>query len=333
MKRLLSLVLLCFVAISPANASDLPNWMVALATHLPGFRNLPLTQIAMPGTHDALTFNIDKEKRASGKLGLAVKTPGVGTIVTNLSKAQGDDLAGQFNNGARYFDLRITVTDQGFEGVHGLYNGPIEGSFRAFKKMLEVHPGEIVFLDFQQVDAPDAAKKDLITLMNDIFGDLLYTPSQGPINATYGSIIARGKQVILLFKQAESHDTLGISFNRAQSLRSKWHNESDPKALASAILVFEKTNKRRMDKLNIIQAQTTPSTTSVVKGLVKSFFSSGQNNLQSDAQKSLVHQNGLLAKAQVDPDFLEAINIFMVDHLTATQANSIIDLNRNKVSP
>lgn len=333
MKRLFSLVLLCFVAISPVNAADLPNWMVALATNLPGFRNLPLTQIAMPGTHDSLTYNIDTEKRSSGKTDTALKVPVVGTIITNVSKAQGDDLIGQFNNGARYFDLRIAVTEQGFEGVHRLYNGPIDASFRAFKKMLEVHPGEIVILDFQHLFATQEEKEDLVKLMHDIFGDSLYTPSQGPINASYGSIIAKGKQVILLFKKAETHDTLGISFDRAQSLRSKWHNEADPKALASSIITFEKSNRRSMQKLNVIQAQTTPNATSIAKKVVRFLFTPKENSLQADAKRSLSHQNGLLEKAKVDPDFLEAINIFMVDYLTAAQANSIIELNRDKVSP
>ena len=87
-----------------------------------------------------------------------------------------------------------------------------------------------------------------------------------------------------------------------------------------------------MSKLNVIQAQTTPSTSSVIKGVMKSLFSSGQNNLSSDAKKSLVHQNSLIQKAAVDPIFLEAINVFMVDHLTLAQARNIIALNQSKVS-
>ena len=332
MKHLASLVLACVLATTPAAATDLSNWMAALSTNLPGFRTLPLTQIAMPGTHDSLTFNVGGEKRAQGKLGIAIKVPLVGKTVTKLSKAQGDDMIGQFNKGARYFDLRIAITEKGFEGVHGLLNGPIEESFRAFKEMLQVHPGEIVILDFQDVATPNAAKEDLIILMKDIFGDMLYTPAQGPIAARYDTFTTRGKQVILLFKKAELHDKLGISFDRGQSLRSKWHNQNDPRTLATTILAFEKTNRRNMDKLNVIQAQTTPNTTSVIKGIVKSVFSSGQNNLKIDAKKSLPHQNRLLEKAKIDPDFLEAINIFMVDHLTAAQAQSVIELNRSKVS-
>lgn len=316
---------------APSVAADLSNWMKEQAQKNPGFADLTLTQIAMPGTHDSLTFNIHNEKRASGKLGVAVKIPLVGTAIINISKAQGDDLIGQFNNGARYFDLRIALTDQGFEGVHGLYNGPISKSFEDFKNYLLTRSGEVVILDFQQIDAPN--KQELVDLLKNIFGSLIYSASKGAVNVSYRALISSGARVIIFMKNAQANDKTGTIFNRNTYLRSVWHDESDPKKLTEKIIATEEKAARSLDVINVIQAQTTPSTASGVKSVLKSVFTFGRKGgLEHDAKKSLTHQKTLLDRAAANQTFLNAVNVFMVDHLTATQAQQIISLNALKTS-
>lgn len=323
-----TLFLLCS---APLDAADLSNWMRDQAQKVPGFSELPITQIAMPGSHDSLTYNLDKEKRSKGALGFAAKIPLIGKAIVNISKAQGDDLIGQFNNGARYFDVRIALTDKGFEGVHGLYNGPIDKSFQDFKDYLLKHPGEVVILDFQSIDAPN--KQELVDLLSKIFGTLIYRPSKGAVNVTYGNLVNSGARVIIFMKGGSVIDSTGTVFERVRNLKSFWHNETDPEKLTESIIAKEEKTPRDLNIIYVIQAQTTPSTASATKSILKSVVTLGfKGGLKDDAKKSLKHQDKLLDRAASNPLFLNAINVFMVDHVNATQAQKIIDLNALKVS-
>jgi|GEM_PF-6462042 len=177
-----------------ANAGDLSNWMKEKASTLRGFKELLVTEIAMPGTHDALTYRLGKEKRADGKTGIAVKTPILGSAITKVAKAQGDNIIGQFANGSRYFDLRIAKTKNGFEGVHTLYNGPIEKSFRDFKDFLKKHPGEIVLMDINSIKSKHI--NEFMHLIKDIFGSMIYPRTKDRIKVTYQSLVSSGQRVI-----------------------------------------------------------------------------------------------------------------------------------------
>ncbi|MGN6670141.1 MAG: hypothetical protein ACTHJ4_01200 [Candidatus Nucleicultricaceae bacterium] len=328
-----TLIVFIFLA-TPSMATDLSNWMREQSQRIPGFADLTLTQIAMPGTHDSLTFNLSSEKRASGALGAAVHIPLVGKGIVKVAKAQGDDLIGQFNTGARYFDLRIELTSKGFEGVHGLYNGPITQSFQDFKDYLVNHPGEIIILDLQEINVPNTeSKQELINLLRSIFGDLVLLSSGGSVNVKYSTLIRTGKRVIIVMKQADRGDTTRTAFDRRTYLKSVWHNEQDPKKLAQKIIEFEQKTPRSFNSINVIQAQTTPDTGGTIKSVIKSVFTFGiKGGLKQDAKKGLQHQNALLDKAAANPALLEAINVFMVDHLTKEQAQKIIALNTLKTS-
>lgn len=325
------LIVFVFLA-TPSMAADLSNWMREQSQRIPGFSDLTLTQIAMPGTHDSLTFNLNTEKRAPGKLGTAVHIPLVGKGIVKVAKAQGDDLIGQFDTGARYFDLRIAQTNQGFEGIHGLYNGPITQSFQDFKDYLIMHPKEIVILDLQEINVPNKdSKQELINLLKGIFGDLVLLSSGGSVNIKYSTLVSTGKRVIIVMKGAEQNDRTGTAFNRNTYLRSVWHNEQDPKKLAQKIIELEEKTPRSLYSINVIQAQTTPDTGGTIKSVIKSIFTFGKKGgLAQDAKKGLQHQNALLDRAATSPALLEAINVFMVDHLTEEQAQKIIALNTLK---
>lgn len=331
MKKILKVTFIFFLISEHGICADLSRWMGDLATSLPGFTDMRLTTIAMPGSHDALTSDIKKEKRAEGGLGVVAKIPLVGKTVLKLSKAQGDNIIDQFKNGARYFDLRIVKTEKGFEGVHGFYNGTIEKSFRDLKAFLDTRPTELILLDFQDVDTDDHG--GLIDLMNTIFGDLIYR-STGPLTVSYGSLIQTNKRVIIFYKgKGIMQDTQNTVFARAQFLTSKWYNQTDPKKINDAILADVKKNPRNLSKINVIQAQTTPNVKSFVKGIIKSFIPfTSESSLKKDAAKSAAAQKALLAQTADNNELLKAINVFMVDYLNSTKSQQIIDLNKKKLS-
>jgi hypothetical protein len=90
-----------------------------------------------------------------------------------------------------------------------------------------------------------------------------------------------------------------------------------------------------MELINVIQAQTSPDTKSGVKSVIKSIVRFGKKGgLKDDAKKGNKYQQKLLDKAQNDDEYqylLKAINVFMVDHLTAKHALKIIALNDAKI--
>lgn len=311
--------------------SDLSKWMGELSSSLPGFSNMKLTEIAIPGSHDSLTSDIKQEKRAGGALNIVGKIPLVNKTILNLSKAQGDDIINQFKNGSRYFDIRIAETNKGFEGVHGFYNGPIEKSFRDLRTFLDSKPTEIVLLDFQHVDAKD--QTSLFKMINDIFSDLIYRPS-APLTATYGEIVQSGKRVVIFYdKNGIGQDTQNTAYPRNKFLVSKWHNQTSPEKINEAILKDAKDRPRDFSKINVIQAQTTPDVKSFIKGIVKAFIPfTSKSSLKKDAQKSGAAQADLLQSASNDKLLLDAINVFMVDYLNAEKSRNIIALNKEKIS-
>uniref|UniRef100_A0A1B6DBC2 Phosphatidylinositol-specific phospholipase C X domain-containing protein n=1 Tax=Clastoptera arizonana TaxID=38151 RepID=A0A1B6DBC2_9HEMI len=133
--------------------NNLKNWMKALDENL---KNIPLTQLAIPGTHDSMTYSITSSAPVS---------PDSEDIVKWLSKhfclpkflihkwciTQKASIIHQLVKGIRYFDLRLATKpgDQEFYFVHGLYASTINDPLKELNHFLHENSEEVVILDFQ----------------------------------------------------------------------------------------------------------------------------------------------------------------------------------------
>jgi len=106
---------------------DYANWMGAEDAD---FRHRPLCELAIPGSHDALTKDIS--------------FPGV-----EASKAQGSSVYDQLKQGSRYLDLRVSRAKDGkFYGYHGLKwtNYSLDSAISEISRFLSESPDEVLII-------------------------------------------------------------------------------------------------------------------------------------------------------------------------------------------
>ncbi|XP_008196716.1 PI-PLC X domain-containing protein 3 isoform X2 [Tribolium castaneum] len=159
-------------------ASNLEYWMTSLPQKL---RTTPIINLAIPGSHDSMTYGITKDSEVSPDAEpilqqLKFLGPILTTFMERWSKTQAASATQQLKLGIRYFDLRIATkpNEDKFYFVHGLYSGEVGGILDEIKAFLDTHPFEVVILDCQHFYAFEQADHErLMQLLTSVFGHKL----------------------------------------------------------------------------------------------------------------------------------------------------------------
>ncbi|HLM03378.1 MAG TPA: hypothetical protein VK400_20160 [Pyrinomonadaceae bacterium] len=157
------------------------NWMGNLAKQNPLFGKLPFTSVALPGAHDAGTFDPTKMQamlqipgfvslistilgpifKLSSEFFLATAIGGLERLLTNFGFTQKDDITTMLNLGVRYFDFRpgycATVNEGELYHQHKFIPGyPYISFLEDILTFLKNNPTEIVVvnLNFQNFYSP-----------------------------------------------------------------------------------------------------------------------------------------------------------------------------------
>ncbi|XP_031836268.1 PI-PLC X domain-containing protein 3 [Nomia melanderi] len=133
---------------------ELEYWM----TRLPdAIKNIPIIQLAIPGSHNTMTYTINRRNevgpdepnyiRTLGRYCSPVSKP----IIFNWSITQHDSVKDQLNGGIRYLDFRVATkpTNRNIYFVHGLYGSEIYQPLQEIAEWLSSHSNEILIVDFQ----------------------------------------------------------------------------------------------------------------------------------------------------------------------------------------
>lgn len=210
--------------IAPNGALRNSFWMTELASAL---QEVPLTQAAIPGSHDAGTYSIADDAAFSPDLALddplkklllasAKLSPKVNYYMARFARAQTTDIAQQLHAGIRYFDLRPGGADNGLGTdvlvVHSLYGGDILPMVTAVGEFLRTHPKEIVILDFSHFTAMnDAHHRKLIAHIKETFGSKLAPRPADASEAdpkangyTFAKMWENGWQVVSLYHNSNA---------------------------------------------------------------------------------------------------------------------------------
>lgn len=139
----------------------MPNWMTTLYNAGIGFENRPLSNITIPGTHDA---------------GCYIIHPFPSNTFDAFSRTQTVNIGQQLADGIRYFDIRPKVSGNNFRVHHNVYWGDqIDGDngilsqVTDFMNSLTNNDRELVILNFSHFEGfnNNARHNDLIQAIRD----------------------------------------------------------------------------------------------------------------------------------------------------------------------
>lgn len=146
---------------------DLPQWIT----------RVPLTCLALPGSHNAGTCDLDPALGTAVDQVTSVRRLGNSCcgqgVVRRWSRTQNLTITEQLEAGVRYFDFRVAVHPQTmeFRFVHGLYGGLVPLALRDINTFLTSNPLEVVILDFNHFyNMNQTAHNMLLTEIRNVFG-------------------------------------------------------------------------------------------------------------------------------------------------------------------
>lgn len=184
---------------------DLANWMGALPSVL---LNLPLTWLAIPGSHDSFSYSLypdssisPDEPRLQCFEHCFCFSKTIKRFIFKWTVTQSLECKQQLSYGIRYFDFRL-ASKQGTLVpyiVHGMYGASVITVLNEISAFLNEHQKEIVLLDFQHFYGfTEDAHAFLIETVQSIFGAKL-CPYGTPLEQLTLSNLWRNKYQVLLF--------------------------------------------------------------------------------------------------------------------------------------
>ncbi|XP_037958757.1 PI-PLC X domain-containing protein 2 isoform X2 [Teleopsis dalmanni] len=152
-------------------------------------------------------------------------------FVRRWAKTQAATVVEQLRLGVRYFDLRVCLKDDDFYYTHAVISMDVTKPLYYIREFLSKQPGETVILDFQHfydMNAVDHMR--LQKMLIQVFGDMLYKPSDGPLlKCTLNYCTKFRKQVIIVYRY--NSNALHKDFWPSKSVYTPWPNVCSIKLL------------------------------------------------------------------------------------------------------
>lgn len=180
----------------------------------------PLSQLRIPGTHDAGTFSIPRTgaviAAAQADTGTAQFAGIPEDFVIGAQLTQNATFTEQFNAGIRYLDFRVVCDPDGMFIVHTFRGMPIADALTEIAAWSTAHPKEVIFLDVQKnygcasqaysgANGSPISGNDLFTqLVAHTFGSSLAKRSDSSdLKTTLNELVAEGTNVVPFFIDLE----------------------------------------------------------------------------------------------------------------------------------
>ncbi|MBL8565174.1 MAG: hypothetical protein JNM89_05605 [Hyphomicrobiaceae bacterium] len=313
-------------------------WMTALRRRI---GNVPLRNVAMPGTHDSGSYAINAFSPAGldappplpeiyaalKSLGYVLPQTAIGAVIANWSVAQGWAFGEQLKRGVRYLDLRLQADGGKYNFVHGLVSAPLGdlvaqvADFYARKE----YEDEVVILHFNHFynfSSPSDYEAVAGALQKGL-GSLLIPPTVGA-DVTLNDIWKTSGRVIVIFDAAvgDGYDFIWSS----SAISSPWPNTTSVDML-KGILYTNLVTHRGASNFLVLQGVLTPDGGMIAKGFIP--FSSNPGSLWDLG----VMVNPQLMKWIVEWSHLSPINIVICDWMNDFAIENIVGLNSAAASP
>ncbi|KAM6161981.1 PI-PLC X domain-containing protein 2 [Erethizon dorsatum] len=296
------------------------DWMASLPTHL---YNVPLSNLAIPGSHDSFSYWVDEKSPVGPDQTPAIKRLARISLVKKLMKkwsvTQNLTFREQLEAGIRYFDLRVSSkpgdADQEIYFIHGLFGIKVWDGLMEIDSFLTQHPQEIIFLDFNHFYAMDEAHhKCLILRIQEAFGNKL-CPACSVESLTLQTLWEKKCQV-LIFYHCPFYKQYSFLWP-GKKIPAPWANTTSVRKL---ILFLETTLSERAPQgsFHVSQAILTPRVKTIARGLV------------GGLKNTLVHRNlpAILDWVKIQKPGAMGVNIITSDFVDLVDfATTVIELN------
>jgi hypothetical protein len=241
---------------------DYEHWMKNLPDVL---HNLPLNQLAIPGSHNSFTYYLDKSAALSpcapevARYLTTLFGPLAKSIIHSWSVTQSLGVEDQLKAGIRYFDIRVgsrADTDELY-AVHGLYGPTIDSCLCSLDKFLDSHPEEIVLLDFNHFyDMDSSAHHRLVDSLLHRFSSRM-CPVMDMSCLTLRTLWDTGLQLVVFY---HDHDSVEQHFQLwpGSIIPAFWHNKQTVDQLVEAVDAMR--CKRPPTDFYVSQGVLTPDT-------------------------------------------------------------------------
>ncbi|XP_069493289.1 PI-PLC X domain-containing protein 2 [Ambystoma mexicanum] len=301
-------------------ADSTADWMGCLPICL---RQLPLSNLAIPGSHDSFSFWVDEKSPVGPDQAMSIKRLAKISLVKKLMKkwsvTQSLTFKEQLEAGIRYFDLRVSSKpDEPGEEVyfiHGLFGIKVWDGLMEINKFLAQHKKEVVFLDFNHFYAMTYEHHThLISMLQEIFGDKLCQTACVE-NVTLNYAWENNCQVLIFYHHSLSE---GYTFLwPGNKMPAPWANTTN----VFKLLQFLETTLGERSKhgaFHVSQAILTPRVKTIFRGL------------QGGLKNTLVHRNlpVILNWVKEQKPGVQGVNIITSDFVELIDfAETVIGLN------
>ncbi|KAH8410115.1 hypothetical protein KR009_006296 [Drosophila setifemur] len=178
------------------------HWMRDLP---PELRDLSIINLAIPGSHNSMTYGIDSNSKLAPDADKTVQRwyrffP---CFVRRWSRTQSSGILEQLQLGVRYFDLRIAQKNEKFYYCHGVFAMEVFKPLLELRQFLDTHPEEVVVLDMQHfyamaVSHHQQLHKELIQF----FGFRLFSTADGSLyECSLNRCLELHRQAIIIYRR------------------------------------------------------------------------------------------------------------------------------------
>ncbi|XP_071399162.1 PI-PLC X domain-containing protein 3, partial [Centroberyx affinis] len=212
------------------------DWMASLPQSM---HNIPLTNLAIPGSHDSFSFYIDEASPVGPEQPETVQNfvSVFGTVAKKLMRkwlaTQTMNFTSQLEAGIRFFDLRISTKprdpDNELYFAHGLFSATVREGLEQISSFLTAHAREVVFLDFNHFyGVQNMHHEKLVAMLKEVFGDKL-CPVVFAQEVTLQYLWEKEYQVLVFY-----HNPMALEVPflwPGQMMPAPWANTTDPEKL------------------------------------------------------------------------------------------------------
>ncbi|KAG7372553.1 phosphatidylinositol-specific phospholipase C, X domain containing protein [Nitzschia inconspicua] len=267
------------------NHYNTKRWMAQLESSI---KDLPLTQVGIPGTHDSGTYCFDREKGASpdsdlttmiqsklpGRLLGAVSNVILDQVFGRLCQCQDKSIKQQLEMGIRYLDLRVAFHAESgqYYTCHGVYCADMVDVMKQITDFLNANPKELVILDFNHMYQMDGHHKKFLKMVFDALGDKAANQNiKGglSVDSKVQRFWNHGFQAIVFYQFYDQvKDDFGGKVWPMWRIVSPWPESASTDDLYTKLGGnVQNRLSQHMDKLFVVQGILTPDVELIKRGL------------------------------------------------------------------